>query len=219
MCRGDRKWSVIEYTYLVYFLPPSPSLFLLLLHSIVFHIEHSFEYLFTTCRRLTKKAHWSYITSINRSMRWGQIYLITGALFHYRCVRWRFWLLFVLFKCAVWVINRSKTRWCDERSHAFQHLRIYSYEWGFFHDKTMNTKKNWQKVNESVWQLRCNEILNMGFAIFIDILPVFNACKQRRNFASQSQWDRVNCCWLHRPRLHSPKWSCGLKREERAKGG
>lgn len=34
--------------------------------------------------------------------------------------------------------------------------------------------------------------------------PVLSPCKQRRNFASQSQWDRVNCCWLQRPRLHSP---------------
>lgn len=35
-------------------------------------------------------------------------------------------------------------------------------------------------------------------------LPVFKPCKQRRNFASQSQCDRVNCWWLHKPRLHSP---------------
>lgn len=34
-------------------------------------------------------------------------------------------------------------------------------------------------------------------------IPVFSPCKQRRNFASQSQCDRVNCWWLHRPRLHS----------------
>lgn len=46
--------------------------------------------------------------------------------------------------------------------------------------------------------------------IFILFLPVFSPCKQRRNFASQSQCDRVNCWWLQRPRLHSPgKSVCG----------
>lgn len=45
---------------------------------------------------------------------------------------------------------------------------------------------------------RQNYVLSLLF------LPVFNDCKHFRNLPSQSQWLRVNCWLLQRPRLHSP---------------
>lgn len=69
------------------------------------------------------------------------------------------------------------------------------------------------RFNRFVNTIFCRKILELNcvlrsltrraFNIF-SILPVFSPCRQRLNFASQSQCDRVNCCLLQRPRLHSP---------------
>ena len=80
-------------------------------------------------------------------------------------------------------------------------------------DQTSNSHEmpcmsSWQAMNlnriESLRAISIRERIRKNAKLRKPDSPVLSPCKHRRNLASQSQCDRVNCCELHRPRLHSP---------------